>query len=129
VHDAEHQTLVPSSEIERRIASLQDALRNAGLGGALVVEAADLYYLAGTVQDAHLRVPAAGPAALYVRRSLERAQAESPLDHVEPLRSLRDLPRALAALGCAGRIGLELDILPAARFLAYQDLLPRAVLP
>lgn len=112
--------MVPRGEIEARLARFQAALGEAGLAGALLVYSTDLHYLAGTVQNAHLVVPAAGEPALLVRRNLERARRESPLDRVEPLRSLRDLPAAVAAAGIAGgRLGLELDVLPAAAYLRY----------
>jgi Xaa-Pro dipeptidase len=112
--------MVPRAEIERRLAGFQAALRDEGLDGALVVQEVDLFYLSGTAQSAHLVVPADGEPALYVRKVLERARSESPLERVEPLRSLRDLPGALAACGVSGgRIGLELDVLPAAQYLGY----------
>jgi Xaa-Pro aminopeptidase len=122
-NDDERPGIVPSSEITRRISSLQRSLRDEGIDAALVLEAADLYYLTGTVQDAHLVVPAEGPAVLHVRRSFERACEESPLERIEPLRSLRELSRALTVAGIEGRLGLELDVLPASRFLAYRELL------
>ena len=112
--------MVPRAEIERRLAAFQEELRGAGLGGALVVEQTDLYYLAGTAQSAHLVVRSEGEPALLVRRDLARARSESPLDRVEPLASLRDLPGALRDAGLAsGRLGLELDVLPAALYLGY----------
>jgi Xaa-Pro dipeptidase len=77
--------------------------------------------------DAHLLVPADGEPILLVRRSLERVQADSPLEDVRPFRSFKELPPLLTELG-AQRIGLELDVLPAARYLRYRDLLPDAEL-
>ena len=69
----------------------------------------------GTTQSAHLVVPAEGEPVLLVRRTLERARGSLRSPRVEPLRSLRDLPAALAAAGLAGgALGLELDVLPAA---------------
>ncbi len=112
--------MVPASEIEARLGAFQRRLAGAELDAALVVEQTDLYYLAGTTQSAHLVVPADGPPALLVRRSLERARSESPLERVEPLGTLRELPAALASAGVErGRLGLELDVLPAAQYLAY----------
>lgn len=112
--------MVPGSELENRTRAFQARLAEAGLDGALVVEQTDLYYLAGTTQSAHLVVPANGEPVLLVRRSLERARAESSLDGIEPLGSLRELPAALAAAGLdGGRLGLELDVLPAAQYLGY----------
>ncbi|MDQ3856876.1 MAG: Xaa-Pro peptidase family protein [Actinomycetota bacterium] len=112
--------MVPRGEIERRVRAFQEALRADGLAGALVVQDVDLYYLAGTAQSAHLIVPVEGEPVLLVRKSFPRAREESPLERVEPLRSLRELPPALASAGLAGgRLGLELDVLPAASYLAY----------
>src|SRR5215211_4217310 len=112
--------MVPRDEIERRVARFQERLRDDGLDGALVVQETDLYYLTGTAQSAHLVVPATGDPALLVRKTFARAREESPLDNVEPLRSLRELPSALAAAGVPrGRLGLELDVLPAGSYLNY----------
>lgn len=113
-------TPVPRAEVERRLAALQARLGEERLAAALLVQATDLYYFTGTAQDAHLVVPAAGEPALYVRRSLSRARRESPLDRVLPLASFRDLPPALGAAGVwGGMLGLELDVLPASRYLMY----------
>jgi Xaa-Pro dipeptidase len=112
--------MVPREEIERRVGAFQAALRAEGLTGALVVQDVDLYYLTGTAQSAHLVVPAEGEPALFVRKTLERARRETPLERVEPLQSLRELPAALASAGLErGRLGLELDVLPAAQYLGY----------
>ena len=112
--------MIPREEIDRRVAAFQAALREDGLDGAVVVQETDLVYLAGTGQSAHLLVPAEGDPVLLVRKTFERAVAESPLERIEPLRSLRELPDALAAAGLAGaRVGFELDVLPASSYLSY----------
>jgi len=117
---------VPAGEVERRVVLLQAALGEAGFDGALVVQATDLYYFTGTTQSSHLVVPAEGEPVLLVRKTLARARAESPLERIEPLTSLRGLPGALAAAGLAGgRLALELDVLPTARYLDYGRRLPR----
>jgi Xaa-Pro aminopeptidase len=110
------------AEIERRVVAFQQALREADVDCAVIVEASDLVYLTGVMADAHLVVPADDDPVLLVRRDVERAQADSPLEDVRPLRSLRDLQPLLAELG-ARRVGFELDVLPAARYLRYRDLL------
>jgi Xaa-Pro aminopeptidase len=111
---------IPAAEIDGRLERFQEGLRAEGLDGALVVQETDLVYLAGTGQSAHLVVPAEGEPALYVRKTFERAREESPLARVEPFRSLRELPGALASCGLEhGRLGLELDVLPAAAYLGY----------
>jgi Xaa-Pro dipeptidase len=118
----------PADEIARRIATFQAGLQRDGLDAALIVQSADLVYLSGTAQNAHLLVPAAGDPVLLVRRDLERAREESALERVEPFSSLRALPAAFESLGLTGkfRLGYELDVLPAASYLRYCELLPRA---
>jgi Xaa-Pro dipeptidase len=61
-----------------------------------------------------------------VRRVLERARAESPLERIEPLRSLAALAAAMATAGLesGSTIGLELDVLPARLYLGYRRRLP-----
>jgi Xaa-Pro aminopeptidase len=115
-------TILPA-EIERRIVGFQQALRAAEIDCALLVEASDLIYLTGVMADAHLLVPANDDPILLVRRSMERVQAESPLEDVRPFRSFKELPPLIAELG-AKRVGLELDVLPAGQYLRYRDLMP-----
>jgi Xaa-Pro dipeptidase len=118
----------PADEIDRRIAAFQAGLQRDGLDAALIVQSADLVYLSGTAQNAHLVVPAAGEPLLLVRRDLERARGESALHRIEPFTSLRALPAALASIGLPERLrlGLELDVLPVASYLRYREILPRA---
>jgi Xaa-Pro dipeptidase len=118
--------VTPRDEIDRRLEALRSALAADGLDAALIVQHTDLAYFSGTNQQAHLVVPAAGEAVLLVRRVLERARAESPLERIEPLRSLGGLAAALATAGLAdgAKIGLELDVLPARLFLGYARRLP-----
>jgi Xaa-Pro aminopeptidase len=70
------------------------------------------YYFAGTMQDALLLVPRDGDAVLWVRRSYERARAESLLPDIRPMKSYRD---ALPA-GAPGwrTIHLETELAPLA---------------
>ena len=121
-------TTVPRGELERRIGAFQARLRRDGVDAALVVQNADLYYLAGTVQQSHLLVPADGEPVLFVRKTLERAREESALAQIEPLPSLRQLGELVAERlgGPAATVGLELDVLPVAQFRRYEGLLPQA---
>lgn len=114
-------TFVPKNEIDRRLTDLQTHLVDQGLDGALLHGIVSLYYFSGTGQQAHLWVPAAGRPVLLVRRVLERARAESALDEILPLSSLKQLPDFL---GLARRIGMELDILPVTLFQQYQRAIP-----
>jgi len=122
---------VPLREVERRIEKLQDHLRAARppLDGALLIQNVDVYYLAGTFQSSHLIVPARGKPRLLVRRVLERARDDSPLQDVLPMTSLRDLPGHLRDL-CGDppwRLGLELDVLPVRQYRHYREILGEKV--
>ena len=113
--------MIPAAEIERRLSAFRAELEADGLDAAIVVQSTDLAYLSGTNQQAHLVVPLEGEPILLVRRTLERAQRESPLSAIEPLSSLGDLPAALGRAGVApgSAVGMELDVLPAGRYLGY----------
>jgi Xaa-Pro dipeptidase len=113
--------LTPATEIAARIDRLQARLAEAGLDGALLVQNVDLHYFSGTMQNAHLYVPAAGEAALFVWKSLTRAQRESPLRDVVALRSPRDLAGLLAERGYMPKqVGLELDVLAVNQYRGYE---------
>jgi len=114
-------TATPRSELDLRIARLQRVLAEQGLDGALLHGLTNVYYFSGTAQQSHLWVPVEGRPVLLVRRVLERARRESALDQVEPLTSLRQLPKVL---GPVRSIGMELDILPVALYQRYQQVLP-----
>ncbi len=116
----------PPSEIDSRIARFQSRLLQEKLDGALIVQTVDLFYLAGTTQQANLFVPTSGAPLLMVRKSSSRARDESPLEHVIPMRSLRDLPDLIAGHGSGllERIGLELDVMPVNTFGQYQKTFP-----
>lgn len=115
-------------EIQERISRLQGALAGQGADGALLVQKVDLYYFSGTDQDAHLWVPVAGEPLLMVRKSLERAMRDARVERVVPLNSLRELPERLEEVSreTPRRIGLELDVIPAALYLQYGRVLPEA---
>lgn len=115
----------PAEEIQRRLGRFREELAVDGIDAAVILEASDLVYLTGVMADAHLIVPATGDPLLLVRRDLDRVRRESPIEQVEALGSLRDLGPRLSDRG-ARRIGFELDVLPAARYLRYRALLEPA---
>ncbi len=114
----------PMSEIAARLVSFQDLLAKNDVDVALIRQNADLYYLTGTVQDGHLIVPAAGQPVFAVRRDLARARAQSPIRPLQPLSTIKELPRMVVE-ACGqkepGRLGLELDVLPANTFFFYDE--------
>ena len=114
----------PRHELETRLVKVQERLRTADMAGALILQKTDLFYLTGTAQNAVLFVPADGEPVLAVRRSLNRAQNESPWKTIVAMRSFKDLPEILAGEGHRGlgRIGIEMDVLPTRIYLQFSDL-------
>ena len=114
----------PRSEINQRLDNFKKQLRENNIDAALLVQRADLFYLAGTIQEAHLYVPVEGQPILMVFRSFERAIAESPLSRIVPLDSTKAVPEILKKSGYVlpQTMGMELDILPAEAFFNYQGL-------
>ena len=68
-------------------------------GGLLVLSRLNIYYLTGTYGAGVLWLPLEGDPVLLCRRGIERARLESPLPHILPFRSFRDLPGLLAGVG------------------------------
>ena len=121
-------TFTPGEEIQERHRRLREKMESAGLGGFLVVQKMDCFYLSGTAQDALLFFPQGGKPLLLVKRELERARAESPLEHVVGFKSLRELPSLIAKQvgGLPRVLGLEMDILPVRDYFRLQSLFPNS---
>lgn len=118
----------PATELKTRIATLQVHLAAQGLDAALILQNSDLYYFAGTIQQAHLYIPQAGEPLLMVRKSFERAVAESALERIVPITGPKRIPELLRSNGCPRprTLGLELDVLPANLYLLYGDIFTNA---
>lgn len=114
----------PSSEIDSRIDRLKDRMEKAGIEAALILQNSDLFYFAGTIQQAHLFVPVDGEPLLMVRKDVERAAAESAIRKIVPMSRPQELPELLRDNGHAipRRLGLELDVLPANLYLGYREI-------
>ena len=114
---------VPMSEIANRVVALQALLKQNQVDAAIIRQNADLYYFTGTVQNAHLIIPASGEPIFLVRRHVQRAEFESPIRPVRAMHSMKELPPALfeACGGSPGRIGMELDVVPADSFFYYDE--------
>jgi len=116
----------PQEEVEDRLARLRSGMERERMEAFLVVQKMDCYYLSGTTQDSLLLVPLEGKPLLMVRREVERARVESPLEEVVGLGPVRELPSLIGDHW--GRLpqtlGLELDVLPVRDYFRYQDLFP-----
>jgi Xaa-Pro aminopeptidase len=126
VYDKQANT--PKTELDRRIGHLQNYLLENGIDAALILQPMDLFYFAGTIQKAHLYLPANGDPVLMVHKSTERARAESAIEKILYLESPRKIPEILKANGyeLPGRLGLELDVLPTNLYFTYRRLFKNA---
>ena len=100
--------LHPKSEIDSRIKKLKDRMDD--IDGALLFQAGDMCYFSGTDQDGPVYIPRDGEPIIMMKRSLERAKEESPLE-VRPLKNMRNLKEDLG-IKTGATIGLEMDVLP-----------------
>jgi len=119
---------VPKEELENRLTRLRSGMEKEGMEAFLVVQKMDYYYLSGTTQNGLLFVPLEGKPLLMVRREVERARVESPLEEVVGISSTRELPSLIRAHWdrLPQTLGLELDVLPVRDYFRYQDLFPDA---
>jgi Xaa-Pro aminopeptidase len=116
----------PLDEIEHRLARIRAGMGKQGVEGLLVIQKMDFYYLSGTTQDGLLFVPLEGKPLLMMKRELERARIESPVQDVVPLKSNRQIPSLMQAhYGKVPQIlGLELDVLPVKDYFRVQAIFP-----
>jgi Xaa-Pro dipeptidase len=118
----------PQSEIISRTGRFQHALQESKINGALISQNADLFYFAGTIQPSHLYIPAQGEPVLIVHGDMDRVSKESAIAQIIPEKKRNKLGNVLADSGypLKGRIGLELDVLPARRYLSLCQDFPGA---
>lgn len=80
------------------------------------------YYFTGTMQDGLLLVPREGQATFWVRRSLERAQAESLFPDLRPMKSFRDA--AQGASESRAVIHVETEVVTLAMLQRFRKYFP-----
>lgn len=117
---------VPLREIESRLAKIRSEMEREEVDSLVVIQKMNFYYLSGTTQDGLLFVPFQGKPLLMIKRELERAKLESPLQDIVPFKSYREIPSLIQNhLGfLPDRIGLEFDVLPVRDYFRYQELFP-----
>jgi Xaa-Pro dipeptidase len=119
--------ITPASELEDRYRKLQRYMVEEGLEAVIILQNADLFYFAGTIQSGNLYVPQEGEPLYMVRKDFQRARVESGLKEIMPFSSMKDIPTLLADFGYPQpkRIGLELDVLPVNFFERYRKVFPQ----
>ncbi len=115
-------TQVPITELNERMRRFRGCMdaehRNWEL--AAIFGRVNQYYFTGTMQDGVLLIPRDGPAVFCVRRSFERARAESLFPDIRPMKGFRDA--APVAPGTREIIHIDTDVVPLAllgRFRKY----------
>jgi len=109
--------IVPSAEIFGRISRLQERLAGAALDGAIIVDIVNLFYFTGTIQQGVLFVPQEGDALFFIRRSLERAERETPIKGLIPIKRFDEMVGHIADAGRkVPRLGLDETTIPVSVF-------------
>jgi len=92
---------LPATEAALRREACQAQLRRLQpeASGLLVFSRVSIYYLTGTFGNAVLWLPIEGKPVLMVRKGLERARLESPLENIFPFRSYGDIEGICAEAG------------------------------
>lgn len=102
---------IPRSELETRWARVR---RHMDCDALIVLQNVGMFYLSGTTQAGVLWFPREGEPILAVRKSYERAKAESALKNVVPFRSYSELPALFTNPG--ETLGFELDVVPVSTY-------------
>ena len=117
--------LVPATEISARIATFQQRLSEADLHGAVILDGVNLFYFTGTRQQGLLFVPQHGRPVFFVRRSLERARQESPLESLMPVARFEEIPPWIAGAGYGtSKLGLSYTAVPLSIYRKLQSIFP-----
>jgi Xaa-Pro aminopeptidase len=103
------ETFVPKKEIYSRLNKLQEEIGKKKLNGALVFEYMDIFYYTGTIQNGVLFIPAVGEPVFFIRRSVERAEIESPLNDLIAFKSFKEfLPHLIKRRGYSlSKVGID----------------------
>ncbi len=67
--------------------------------GLLIFSRLNIYYFSGSFASGVFWMPLDGEPILFCRRGIERAKIESPLNHIYPFNSYRDIQTTLSDLG------------------------------
>ncbi|MCX6180087.1 MAG: Xaa-Pro peptidase family protein [Chlorobiales bacterium] len=114
--------MLSETESQSRILRLQAMLLSKDIQAALFIMPIDVYYFAGTRQNAILWIPAVGQPMLLVRKSLSRARDESPIAEIRSFPSSKEFASVFSADQVC--IGMTFDVVPIQQHLYYTRALP-----
>jgi len=114
----------PDTEIISRIRTVQEQMAALNLDALFLTHKPDIYYFSGTAQDCYLYIEKNHDPVLFVKRYLPRAQQETALKNIEPIESIKDIPKLVEH--CFKKhprtCGLAFDIVPVKDFHFYKTL-------
>ncbi len=114
--------MLTKTESEERVFRLQGMLQSKNIHAALFILPIDVYYFAGTRQNAILWIPAEGEPMLLVRKSLSRAKEESPIADIRPFPPSKEFASLFSEHQLC--IGMTFDAVPVQQHLFYTRALP-----
>jgi Xaa-Pro dipeptidase len=109
----------------KRVHDMQMRLRQSNFDGILICQNVDLFYFTGTMQAGFLFIPCEGEAIFWVRRSFERAKAESAIP-IRAFPGLKEMAATIEQKTLANQlptlqIALEYDVLPVQWYLRFSQ--------
>lgn len=113
--------MFPFTELQRRVNSFQEVLRNLEIDGALLAQRADTLYFTGTAQNVHIYIPVEGKPLVLAFKDLARVQEECPWEII-PLTGISKIPQLISTAGHSipQVLGMEYDVLPVTNFERYR---------
>jgi Xaa-Pro dipeptidase len=117
---------VPLSELQTRMTRFRECMNAAHPKWAMaaIIGKINMYYFTGTMQEGILLIPRHDEAVLWVRRSYERAIAESLFPTIKPMESFRDATQNNSSL--PDTVYLETEVVPIALLQRFQKYFPFA---
>ncbi len=113
----------PEEEIKNRISRFKKRMADSGISFAVIIQNVDLFYFTGSLQNGILVVPVDGAPIFFVMKNLNRAVFETSLE-ITPIKKDKDIKDILADMKVLkGTGGMELDVVPAAIFHRWKDIL------
>jgi len=120
--------LVPAAEIFDRLSRLQESLAETTLDGAIIVDVVNLFYFTGTIQQGVLFVPREGNALFFIRSSLERAERETPIKSLIPLKHFDEIAGHITENGHkSAKLGVDETTIPVTVFKKVSRAFPKSV--
>ena len=103
---------LPENEVSDRVKRCRQHLERLvpQAHGLLVLAQLNIYYFSGTSGAGILWLPKEGEPVLLIRRGIERARRESPLNRILPMRSYADIPTLCVEAGSPFACGADATV-------------------